>query len=977
MHKPGKVRVVFDAAARSRGVALNDALLRGPDLVNDLVGVLMRFRQGKVAVAADIKQMFHQVRVRPSDRDALRFLWWPHGDTSRPAEVYRMAVHIFGATSSPSCTAFALRRAAEDQRGEYPEAVVRTVLKSFYVDDCLKSVATTEEALQLIDGLTTMLSNRGFALEKWTSSDREVLAAVPGPKRSGSTRAFTQSDQLPQERALGVEWDLEADGFRFDVQELMKPVTRRGMLSELSSIFDPLGLVAPALLPGRMLLQELCREELAWDQPPSPSQAARWRRWIAGLRALEKTTIPRHYAAGLTGEIVDVQLHVFADASERGYGACAYLRLTDVTGAVTCQLVLGKSRVAPLKLQTLPRLELTAAVVGARLAGQCARELELAVDKVTMWSDSTIVLGYIANRRRRFKTFVANRLAAIFETTEPGQWRHVDGKRNPADIASRGADPEDEAAMKTWLGGPEFLRREEDEWPSRGRLPETAEDDPELKREVVVAVAAVDGLLDGIIARYSRLKTLVRHAAWWRRAAAGRRGTEPLTAEELASAEAALVRYVQKASFAEEYRRLCAGEELKRSSRLSSLAPTLEDGVMVVGGRLQFSDLPEAAKHPKILPEKHHLTALVIRAVHEEQRHSGTSHVVAAVRERYWVLRGRAAVKRQLRACLVCRRLYRETESQQMAPLVTERLTPDQPPFTYVGVDYFGPLYVSCRRSTVKRWGCIFTCLATRAIHVELAHGMTAASFISALQRFTSRRGRPSVVYSDNGTNFVGAEKELREELESWLGDVGRGARDYGIDWRFNPPHASHRGGAMERMIRSVRRVLIAVTRDQRLSDEQMATAVCEAERVVNDRPLTYVGDDPSDPEVLTPAKLLLLRSNTCLPMGEFVADDHYATRWWRRAQHVANCFWKRWMREYVQALQERPCWQLVRANLRVGDVVLVRDMTAPRGQWPLGLVTGVEPSRDGLVRAVQLRSRGKRVRRPVTQVVNLEARTE
>ena len=975
-HKPGKIRVVFDAAAKSRGVALNDALLRGPDLVNDLVGVLVRFRQGRVALAADIKQMFHQVRVQPSDRDALRFLWWPRGDTSQPPQVYRMAVHVFGATSSPSCSAFALRRAALDQRGEFPTMATDTVLKSFYVDDCLKSVETSDEAKQLIEGLTRMLANRGFALEKWMCTDHHVMETVPKNIRSGSTRTFIHTDHLPQERALGLAWDLEADGFRFEVQQLRKPVTRRGILSEVSSIFDPLGLVAPVILPGKLLLQELCRDDLKWDDSPSQSQAARWRRWVSSLDALKFTTIPRHYAAGLTAGVSEAQLHVFADASEHGYGACAYLRLTDATGAITCQLVLGKSRVAPLKTQTLPRLELTSAVVGARLVGQCARELELPIEHVTLWSDSMIVLGYIANRRRRFKTFVANRLAAIFETTEPKQWRHVEGKLNPADLASRGIEPDNQAAMRLWLNGPAFLYKPESEWPSSRPASETPEDDPELKRDVAVtATVAGDDLIDRIMLRYSSLSKLVRHAAWWRRAAVRRHGNDPLTAEELASAEASLVRFVQRTCLTEDYRRLSSGDTPKKSSRLGPLSPKLEDGLIIVGGRLQFSELSDGAKHPKVMPEKHHLTALIIRAVHEDQCHSGTSHVLASVRQHYWVLRGRAAVKRQLQACLMCRRLYRATEDQQMAPLVKERLTPNQPPFTYVGVDYFGPLYVKCRRSTVKRWGCIFTCLATRAVHVELAHSMTAASFISALQRFTSRRGRPRVVYSDNGTNFVGAEREIRKELMSWIADVGLRAADYGIDWRFNPPHASHRGGATERMIRAVRRVLIAVTKDQLLTDEQMSTAMCEAERVVNDRPLTYVGDDPADPEVLTPAKLLLLKTNTCLPMGDFTADDHYATRWWRRAQHVANVFWKRWLREYVQTLQDRPCWRLVRENLKAGDVVLIRDLNAPRGQWPLGVVTETEVSRDGLVRAVQLRSRGKIVRRPVTQLVNLEDR--
>ena len=295
-----------------------------------------------------------------------------------------MAVHVFGATSSPSCTAFALRRAALDQRGEFPSSVTDTVLRSFYVDDCLKSVATRDEARALMNDLSDLLDNRGFSLEKWMCSDRQVMESIPEQRRSGSTRSFTHTDELPQERALGLTWDLEADRFKFEVQQLQKPVTRRGILSEVSSIFDPLGLVAPVLLPGRLLLQELCREELKWDDTPSVEQVARWKQWVSSLEVLKQTMIPRHYAVGLASGIADVQLHVFSDASEYGYGACAYLRIADKTGVITCQLVLGKSRVAPLKMHTLPRMELTAAVVGARLATQCTENLEMPISGVTM-----------------------------------------------------------------------------------------------------------------------------------------------------------------------------------------------------------------------------------------------------------------------------------------------------------------------------------------------------------------------------------------------------------------------------------------------------------------------------------------------------------------------------------------------------------------------------------------------------------------
>ena len=279
VNKPGKVRVVYDCAAKSGGVSLNDNLLQGPDLVNELVGVLLRFREGTIAVSADVKQMFHQVRVPEHDRDAFRFLWFPGGDLRAEAQVYRMCVHVFGATSSPSCAAFALRQVAEEFKSEVPADVIQAINRSFYVDDCLRSVDDPIEAKRLVDELTGVLARRGFKLTKWISSDPQVLAAVPEEQRSPSVTSFQLGDDLPQERALGLTWDVKEDAFRFQVPDRKVELTRRGVLSDVSSLYDPLGLVAPVLLPAKRLLQELCRDGLRWDDALPDALAKRWLDW--------------------------------------------------------------------------------------------------------------------------------------------------------------------------------------------------------------------------------------------------------------------------------------------------------------------------------------------------------------------------------------------------------------------------------------------------------------------------------------------------------------------------------------------------------------------------------------------------------------------------------------------------------------------------------------------------------------------------
>lgn len=442
------MRVVFDCAAKFKGKSLNSELLQGPDLMNSLVGVLMRFRQDHIALAADIEAMFHQVRVEEEDCDALRFLWWPGGDLSQQPKCYRMQVHIFGATSSPSCTAYALRRTASDHENYYDQEVISTVLKNFYVVDCLRSLSSEEKAIQLATDLQSLMKTGGFRLTKWLSNSRRVVEAIPESERAPSLVNLDKGENLPIDRALGVHWDVEKDDITFKVKISEKPLTRRGLLSIVCSILDPLGLVSPVTLRAKAIVQNLCRQKLAWDDNIPVKEAEEWRHWLDTLHNLEQISVPRCFKPHGFGNVKNAQLHIFSDGSELGYGACAYLRLTDDKGTVSCTLVAGKSRLAPIKQTSIPRLELCGAVVASRLCAMVRDELEIKMDKVIVWSDSTIVLGYIKNESRRFKTFVGNRIGQIHDVTTPDQWRHVDTKSNPADVASRGIDASDKNSLR-------------------------------------------------------------------------------------------------------------------------------------------------------------------------------------------------------------------------------------------------------------------------------------------------------------------------------------------------------------------------------------------------------------------------------------------------------------------------------------------------------------------------------------------------
>ena len=277
-----KHSVVFDCASTYAGASLNKELLQGPDLTNTLLGVLIRFRQGPVALMTDIKGMFHQVRVAKDHVNFLRFLWWPDVDISKDLIAHRMLVHIFGAVSSPSCATHALLKTADDN--EDPKEVINTIRHNFYVDDCLKSINSRQQAISLYRQLTEVCAKGGFRLNKWICNDRAVLSQIPEENRDKVVKTLDLSrDQLPMERALGVECDVEHDVFTFSIANKHKPLTRHGILSALSSIYDPLGFLAPVIPPAKQILQHLCKMKFSWDETIPLELAQERQRWVDDL----------------------------------------------------------------------------------------------------------------------------------------------------------------------------------------------------------------------------------------------------------------------------------------------------------------------------------------------------------------------------------------------------------------------------------------------------------------------------------------------------------------------------------------------------------------------------------------------------------------------------------------------------------------------------------------------------------------------
>ena len=502
---------MFDCSAVCDGQSLNQQLLQGPDLTNNLTGVLCRFRQQRIAFMCDIQAMFHQVKVDVEHRNLLRFLWWDDPEMKRDPVEFRMTVHLFGATSSPGCANFALKTTADQYEESCGREAADFVRRNFFVDDGLKSVQFVEEAKELIKNTKSLCQKGGFRLHKFTSNNKEVMSSVPQEDRATDTKdRHLVNDVTAIERALGVHWCIESDTLQFRIIVQDKPLSRRGILSTVSSVFDPLGLVAPFILVGKRILQELCRDGVGWDDEVPDDLRPQWEKWRAELPVLERLRIARCYKPQKFDVVKNVELHHFSDACQNGYGQCSCLRLVDDKNRIHCSLAMGKSRVTPLKPVTIPRLELTAALVSSKISCVLRKELEYAPMKEIFWTDSKTVLGYINNDARRFHVFGGNRVQGIREQSSPNQWHYVETKSNPADIASRGAGAQELIDNPSWWNGPKFLWNPCKDWDSVNDNPSIPPDDPEVKKVSARATQIQDPKLSSVLER------LTHFSSWYR-----------------------------------------------------------------------------------------------------------------------------------------------------------------------------------------------------------------------------------------------------------------------------------------------------------------------------------------------------------------------------------------------------------------------------------------------------------------------------
>ena len=553
--KQGKVRLVYDCAAKYKGTSLNDQVLKGPDLGNSLLGVLENFRMHEHGIVADVKAMYHQVNIDPGSCDALRFLFWPNDDFTEEPIDHQMLVNLFGSTQSSFVATYCLKKTVTDFGKNFPADIGKIVDKNSYVDDFLLGASSVEDGRRIIRETQELVALGGFHLTKWLSNTSEILSDVPeADKALPEANVSLYPSQI--EHVLGVKWYLKDDSFGFDVNLKPKPATKRGILSYLNSISDPMGILAPVSLIARGIFQKLCRKKLAWDDPIGDEESTEWTRWINSVPYLGEIKLRRCLKPASFGKIVSSELHHFGDASNRAYGTVSYLRLKNQRGDAHCSFLVSKARLCPIKTKTsIPRMELTAAALCVKVDMFLRRELDLNVNKSIFWTDSTATLQSIYNTNRRFSVFVSNRLSKIEEGSTPDQWKYVPTELNVADYVSRGMTVKKLKEKKVWLNGPNFLRNSESEWPvSPVNLPDIPQEFL-LKEQVAVLVNRVseEDPTERFINYYSSWYRLKKAVAWIRRyfEYICKRYTIKngnLNVGELQEAEFAIIRYTQNSA---------------------------------------------------------------------------------------------------------------------------------------------------------------------------------------------------------------------------------------------------------------------------------------------------------------------------------------------------------------------------------------------------------------------------------------------
>ena len=1005
-----KLRIVYDASARSNGISLNDSLFSGPKFNQNILDIIVRFRTYRIALAADVEKAFLMVSVCNKDRDALRFLWVDNVEKDHTVtRKLRFTRVVFGVNASPFLLNATITHHLQKYREKHPD-LVHTLMKSIYVDDVTFGADREDKAYQLYVLSKKVFAEGGFNLRKFVTNSpilRQRIASSEHqfnlPTSTPSNHNVVEEDStyasnllagstLGSQKILGVGWNPVSDLLEFDIREIAKSLrllkpTKRNIVGFASRFYDPLGFLSPVIVTLKIFFQELCKLKVNWDDPLPNELMSKWTGLVSRFQGIV-ITLPRCYLRS-AGENPAFMLHGFCDASSAAYAAVVYLSVN----SESAHFVASKTRVSPLTQLSIPRLELLSCLLLARLMSHIFEAIHSTVDvKVgSCFTDSKVALYWIQGEDKHWKQFVHNRAVEIRKLVPVHHWSHCTGKDNPADMPSRGISPIDLETNLTWRHGPDWLPKfSSAELNDDLLMPEDCITEMRSNANHTLLVATENSSIGQVMdcSHYGKLQKLLRVTVLLKKFAAQfkklvKRDNSSIdwtvTAADMESAEIDWITDCQK--------------QLIKDPKFELWKTQLDlfldkDNVWRCGGRLKKAHVSYARKHPILLSKQHHLAVLIVRDAHVRTSHSGVKDTLTDIRSQYWFVKGRQFVRKLIHQCVTCRKLEGPSYKAVPPPPLPEFRVTESPPFAYSGVDFAGPLYIKqgdLSDGSSKVWIALFTCCVTRAVHLELVPDLTAQTFLRSFKRFTARRGIPSQIVSDNAKTFVSAAQTLERlfdnpEVQQYLSGLK-------VKWNFNLEKAPWWGGFFERLIQSMKRCLRKSIGKARLTLDELTTVVVQVEAILNSRPISYVSSEDLE-EPLTPSHLLTGYRLLCLPDGsaahdtdeEFEMTSHDLVVRAQNLTRILDQFWNRWRDEYLLQLRERYCTSETARTPRapvLDEVVLIHEEGLKRTQWRLGRVHELVKSSDGQIRGVVLKvncnGRVHILRRPVQCLYPLE----
>lgn len=838
-------------------------------------------------------------------------------------------------------------------KSKAPEAV-DALKKSLYVDDIISGGNTVHEAKQRKSEATDILGDATFSLHKWGSNVGELNGESEGKDDGEEQTAAKQQLGVKQteSKILGTSWNKTSDTFSVLTGSRSESSTKRSILSRLAQIYDPLGIASPLTLQGKQIYREVCDVKLPWDTELKGTIKQRWEIWETNLPS--EVTVPRPIAP-FQEPVQSLEIHGFGDASSEGLCAAVYT-VTRQSSGVTQELLAAKARLAKKGL-TIPRLELVACHMATNLVTNTSRALSHIPHEKHCWTDSTVALWWIQGQGQ-YKQFVTNRVAKIRRGGI--EWRHVPTTENPADLGSRGGQ-----LTTLWLKGPIWLSNRSN-WPPHLVVKPSVDSQSESKATREILNTSMEDeqstILEAVLKKYPLAKTL-RIGAWVKRfldnsrvkTSQGRRHG-PLTTDEIDQQRQWWIGKVQAEAKGDP-------KFANDSVQLNIQADT--NSILKCRGRVQ-------GKLPIYLPHSSLFSVKLVEEAHIATLHGGVILTMAKIRGKFWIPRLRRLVKKSQKGCTRCKKFMAKPYQAPIPAQLPTTRTEGTTPYKVIGVDFAGPIKYRVKRNKEgKAYLVLFACSLTRGVYLEVLKSLETASFLGSLKRLIARRGRPSLIYSDNAKTFQAAATWLNQAMkdEKFHSELNK----FEIKWRFNLSRAPGWGGQFERLIGVLKSAFYKVVGKGLLTFEELSQVVLDVEICMNNRPLNYLEDDAEFP-VLTPNAFVLQQSNVVPEIGCHNIEDGDLRKRARFLRSVKNHLWNRWQREYLTSLRQRYQGRTrSKSHPSEGDIVLIKGEEKNSNNWKIGKVTKLIKGNDEVVRGVKLQSGKTIIERPIQLIYPLE----